>query len=121
MTHCNAFILPNGKRVGLRAYRQAWQQLKALPADERVSGFFDFAGPAGEVLAALRAGLQDRINKADPRFGQGRRWNSDWQIQISRDARRLRDITIDRIRVYQFETGEVRTRFGHLLADHGDI
>jgi hypothetical protein len=53
-------------------------------------------------------------------YRQGwRKLDSDYQIALWRDSRRLHDIA-KRIRVYQFETVEARSRFSHLLANHGD-
>lgn len=41
-------------------------------------------------------------------------------IPYWRDKQRLEDILVRRIRHYQFETVEVRNRFGHLLSAHAD-
>ncbi len=53
----------------------------------------------------LKAGISDDAGYSDKVM----RWR--------RDQRRLQDIN-NRIRVYQFETPEVRGRFGHLLANY---
>jgi hypothetical protein len=44
---------------------------------------------------------------------------ADYQVRLRRDQSRLRDVA-RRVRVYQFETSEVRRRFGHLLASRED-
>ena len=48
-----------------------------------------------------------------------RKQESDYQTHLRRDQRRLQDIR-RRIRHYQFETAEVRRRFGHLLSRYDD-
>lgn len=50
---------------------------------------------------------------------QSRKWSYEYQIGVYRDQQRLRDIG-SRVRVYQFETADMRRRFGHLLACHDD-
>jgi hypothetical protein len=43
----------------------------------------------------------------------------DYQLRLRRDQSRLQDMA-RRVRVYQFETSEVRRRFGHLLVSRED-
>ena len=50
----------------------------------------------------------------------GRKHETDYQTRLARDCRAVRDIVTRRLRVYQFETAEVRERFGHLLARRDD-
>jgi hypothetical protein len=54
---------------------RAWKTLAALPAnDSRLwPGFFDWPEPASRILAAMRAGMHDRINQAIPACQRGRR------------------------------------------------
>ena len=64
------------------------------------------------VHAAInrKAGIPDvACRKQDP----------DYQTRLCLDAGRLRDIR-RRIRVYQFETEDVRRRFAHLLSRRDD-
>lgn len=63
-----------------------------------------------DVAINRRAGLPDRPS---------RNWHEDQQWRWRRDQQRLLDIR-RRVRVYQFETREVRRRFGHLLAQNDD-
>jgi hypothetical protein len=49
---------------------------------------------------------------------RARKFDQDYETSFYRDQRRVRDIILTRLRVYQFETREVRARFGHLLASH---
>jgi hypothetical protein len=65
--------------------------------------------------------LNNKINSHLPSYGKGRKWDSDYQIRLWRDSRRVRDILTIRLRVYQFETVEARSRFGHLLARYDDF
>jgi hypothetical protein len=44
---------------------------------------------AAEALVDLRRGLEDRINKGDPAFGKGRKWEWEYQIETTRAAREL--------------------------------
>jgi hypothetical protein len=50
-----------------------------------------------------------------------RKHESDYQIRIFRDMRALHDRINRRVRVYQFETAEVRKRFQHLLVSRDDF
>jgi hypothetical protein len=58
----------------------------------------------------LKAGPEPHWRKLDP----------DYQTRLMRDSRRLQDIARWRCRVYQFETEEARSRYGHRLARHDD-
>jgi hypothetical protein len=49
-----------------------------------------------------------------------RKQESDYQIAIARDCRRVHDKIRHRVRVYQFETAEIRARFGHLLSSRDE-
>jgi len=52
--------------------------------------------------------------------GAGRKFESDYQISMRRDRDHVHDRMTRRIRVYQFETPEIRRRFGHLLSRYDD-
>ena len=54
--------LPNGKKTGLGTYVAAWKTIKGLAPNASVKGFFDFPDTADRVLAAMRYGIDDRIN-----------------------------------------------------------
>jgi len=41
---------------------------------------------AAAILRDLHAGMHDRINRHDPRFGRGRKWSTDYQINLRRCA-----------------------------------
>lgn len=112
--------LPNGRPCRLSTYAGAWQKLKTLPPSTQVAGFQPFPEGAAEVLASIRRGLDDRINRHVPWFGRGRKWQSDYQVAMQRDARRVQQILTQRIRVYGFESKEATSRFRHLLARTDD-
>ncbi len=57
------FILPNGRKCGLRYYLDSWHVLKAIPASHEVAGWEWYPVKAGRILAAIRAGVHDRINQ----------------------------------------------------------
>ncbi len=64
--------------------------------------------------------LDERINL---KVGQPLRWRKlahTYQIELFRDQRKLREITLQRIRHYQFATDEVHKRYGHRLARYDD-
>ena len=111
--------LPNGKRCALGAYAKAWRALKNMPASALVPGFADFPERAESILCAMRGGLSERINRHDAAHGVGRKWSNEYFIKAWRDSRRLQDIA-RRVRVYQFETHEATSRFGHLLSTYGE-
>jgi len=83
-----------------------------------------------KYLRAARAGLTIRdaswlVNVAINRKAgipdvACRKQESDYQASLYRDAARLMAITRNRVRHYQFETAEIRGRFGHLLSRYDD-
>ena len=72
----------------------------------------DLAGWRAEFAKALHR----RISGPQPLY---RKLKPEWQTGMRRDRQRLQDIR-RRIRVYQFETPEMRKRFGHLLSTYED-
>ena len=88
-----AITIPNGYRVSLRAYAQAWRRAKALPPDLRITGWQDFSVTAADVVRDFTAGLHDRINQ---RGGivvrEHKRWH-DWR----RDQREITAYRLHRI------------------------
>ncbi len=64
--------------------------------------------------------LDERINL---KVGPPPRWRklaSTYQTELFRDQGKLREITLQRIRHYQFATDEVRKRYHHRLARYDD-
>ena len=72
-------VLPNGRAVRLSAYVAAWRVVLRSPPDMEFKGWDHFATPAGRILAELRRGLHDRINRHVAGYGHGRKWSDDWQ------------------------------------------
>lgn len=66
--------------------------------------------------------LQELHKRINQKAGPAPRWRKldcDYQIRLYRDSRRLRDIA-RRIRVYQFETDEARSRYADRLSRWDD-
>lgn len=100
------------------AYAAAWRAVAALPPDARVKepGWAGGVISAAEMRRKMRVALDRRINirggmEAD---------NEPIPIELVRDANRVDDIVLRRVRVYQFESELVRSKFGHLLASRDD-
>jgi hypothetical protein len=71
----------------------------------------------------LLCGLDRKINTHGGLLDEcegWRRWDDLYQGWLKRDQYRLWQIMHTRERIYQFETAEVRSRFGHLLARYED-
>ncbi len=75
-------LLPNGKRVTVSTYLDAWRKLKAMPPNAQVSGFNWFPMSAGEILAEFSYGVNDRIN-----LRAGLRMN--WRENSRRTSRKI--------------------------------
>ena len=82
-----AIRLPSGRLVSLGVYVAAWRTLLETPPDYQVQDWDHFATPAARVLDRMREGMHDRINRRLPWWGQGRRWDEDWQRDAGRCAR----------------------------------
>ncbi len=102
----------------LALYREAFAITKA---GGRVKLFMtDITGmDLTEWRAEFMRALHRRINlkAGEPKW---RKMDYSYQIQFVRDQYRLHDRINKRIRVYQFETREVRRRFGHLLSRYDE-
>lgn len=113
-------VLPNGKACGIGRYVAAWKALKAMDPKALCPGFDHFPAPAAEILKALEYGLHDRINKHDPKWLQGRKWQADQQADMWCDSRAVQDIIQRRVRVYQFRSQLAQRRLSHLLSNYGE-
>jgi len=61
--------LPSGRRVSLGEYVRSWRAVKAIVAvdpEREVAHWQWFPVPAREVLADIRAGMDERINARVP-------------------------------------------------------
>lgn len=108
--------------VSLGAYVKAWRAAKAsAPGTEFKSSLCGFWPETREtILRQFAEGLHGRINRHLPEI-PGRKASGDYQMRLRRDCRAVRDRVTRRVRVYQFETKEVRARFSHLLASRDDF
>lgn len=109
-------MLGCGRRIGLARYVEAWKACLALDPKTWIGRGVDGLGQnAGEALRDLRRGLHDRINRHIPGFGQGRKWDSDYQRHIGHIANRLNMRCI----IWQVETRcwptEWQSRFAHRI------
>jgi len=108
--------LGDGRKIGLGAYVRAWKGcLRLDPKTPIGKGIYGLGQTAGEALLDLRDGMDDRINRHDPRFGRGRKWAWDWQ----RDARNLAWRLNNRI-VIDWMRPEFKQRFAHRLREMED-
>lgn len=104
-------VLPNGRRCSVAVYVAAWKQLKLVKPDTSVRGFGDWPASAGDVLAELRRGLDDRINRHDPHYGRGRKWDHDWQRHALQTAQAA---NTPRLAIY-YIMPDFRARLAHRL------
>ena len=81
--------LPNGRPVTLGEYAKAWRTLQAAEPAEEYKGFAHTALPAWEILAAIRHGIHDRINRHLPWYDHGRNWDQDRQRHMAMAARNI--------------------------------
>lgn len=108
--------LGSGRSVTLGAYVKAWRTV--LAADPGATfrgspcGWHGAYETAGESLRQFRAGMVDRINRHLPGFGQGRKWDPEWQRAARDVSRRMRDRIITRDRDCP---SEIRPRIAHRL------
>lgn len=79
--------LPNRKSVTLGEYVRSWKRLKTLPSGARISNFGHFPEKAETILREIHFGIHDRINKNLSHYGQGRKWDGNWQAEAERTAR----------------------------------
>lgn len=63
--------LPNGKQCRLGTFVRHWRELKTLPPDTLVNGWEWYPMKASDILRAISAGVQDRINQRVPYVERG--------------------------------------------------
>lgn len=112
----------NYKYVGTmaRAYRKAFDHLKADPENTVVMRRYDKPMNLEEFRREFLKALDRRINLKGEVEPKGRKTDYDYEWRLRRDARAIFDRNTKRIRIYQFETEEARKRFSHLLSSYGD-
>lgn len=105
--------VPRGSLVSLGRYIAAWKALKQLPSGASIAGWDHFPTPASDVLRRMREGLHDRINRRLPWYGQGRKWDAQWQVETMRLAFRVNTM---RLLVWEREVPkEFRARLEHRI------
>lgn len=112
--------LGDGRKVTLGQYAEAWKTAARSHPDKLVRGnpaALDRTtlSPAGEARMRFVEGMQDRINRKDPAYGKGRKWDSRWQA----DARNLQDVMSRKSEVPagQAHPVDLRSRVAHRLAE----
>ena len=99
----------------VRSYRQAIEKARQgikIKIDWACSGL-DEAGLRKEFITAL-------FSRIDSKAGikhAGRKWQSNYQTELMRDCRNIRDHATSRLAVHQIITPELKTRFGHIVSE----
>jgi len=101
-------------------YVEAWKRVKQLDDDVMVRVDWGTFQPARIVKADFYKALLNRINSRGGIVERGRKFSQIYQASLYRDCQNVRAILTMHLRVYQFETKEVRQRFSHLLAHYDD-
>lgn len=106
--------LGDGRKIGIARYVAAWRECLRLvndgAGDTHIGkGVTGWGQTAAEALWSLRRGLDDRMNRGDPRK-TWRKWDGDWQRDMGHAARRL---NTPRLAIHWLPA-ELRQRF----ADH---
>ena len=106
-------------------YVQAWKLAIRL-AQEGYSGQVLMDRDASPITAhqarqEFLAALNARINSRGGVVLAGKKDCRNYRGSMTRDMHRVRDKVNQRVRVYQFETSEVRRRFSRLLDDPHEI
>jgi len=109
--------LGNGHSVSLKAYVAAVKSVDpARTYDHGLTGWAPVTGR--EVLAQFHQGVNDRINRHDPAYGKGRKWDPAWQGDTARAAQWL---NTPRRRVYVTDVPYwLRARVAGRLVHHDD-
>jgi hypothetical protein len=115
-------VLGDRRTVTLGAYLRAWRAVNAAPDAQVYRDSLTTWWPvtAVDIRAQYRAGLAERINRALPWYGRGRKWSDDWQRAADHDARAINSAS--RLRVYasQITPNDWRARFANVYARHDD-
>lgn len=69
-----------------------------------------------EIIRQFYEGMHDRINKHDPQYRKGRKWDQDWQRQIGHAARALNHPRL----VIDWLPADLQKRFSYRLREKGD-
>lgn len=109
-----AITLGCGRTIGLGRYVAAWKACLDLPPRTYVGRGVDGWGQtAGEALADLRRGLDDRINRHLPWYGKGRKWSYEWQKDTMQAAWRINHPRL----IIDWLPPHLKARFHHRLRE----
>jgi hypothetical protein len=105
------------------SYVAAWKKLNAIyknnPESPVILDRYDGETTAKEAREKFIKAMHNRINSRGNDSKRGKKDDYDYLMNLRRDFYKLKDIH-NRIRVYQFNTQEVRSRFSHLLSNYHD-
>lgn len=105
--------LPNGTRLRLGDYCQAWKRLKTLPPETEISGWEWYPVEARHILREIRRGVTDRINR------RGRMVIRERPTARRREANEVNPTTGETLRVVSYQPipdrvqRELRKRIRH--------
>jgi hypothetical protein len=103
--------LPNGRKVSLGSYIRGWKAVKAAKPSQAIKGWEHFPVRADEVLRDYSRGVQARINRHDPAYGIGRKWDPDWERAMIQASRQLNTPRL----IIRYLPSELKERFAHRL------
>jgi hypothetical protein len=117
----HVITLPNGRQCSVGIYARAWRELLAADPATGASRASVTSLSARRDIVSCDARRHERAHQPARRgdtaaAASGARTT---RSRLWRDSRRVRDIA-NRIRVYQFETIEARSRFADRLAGRDD-
>jgi hypothetical protein len=112
----------------LRYYRRAIEELPEgrkvrVPGRDNWGHYMDSLEAATRLYKMQAEAILRKAGSLPPLNHRGkpcRKWDAMEQTRMVRDCYRVRDRVTRRVRVYQFETAEVRRRFGHLLSRYDE-
>lgn len=100
-----------------REFRQSGEGLCQDPTSEWRYNRLSQAQARRKRDFLIHVAINRRAGLPDEPFKRG---EADYMWRAWRDQQNLHYILTTRLRVYQFETHEVRRRYGHLLADRSE-
>ena len=70
--------LPSGRRVTMGQYLAAWRKLKATPPNLKLRDWDHYPTAASEIMAEIRRGVHDRINRRGAEVPESRVHPAVW-------------------------------------------
>ena|SRR6185503_221027 len=111
-------ITTSSGTVTLGQYVKAWRAVKEAPAATEFKSSLCGWWPASreEILSQFMQGVHDRINRRIPGYGEGRKWDQDWQRTTQNFAR---SVNTPRL-VVRWAPKEFQERLAHRIAGPDD-